>query len=58
VRIDRLLVERGLVPSRELARRLVMAGEVLVDDRPVTKPGTDVAEEAAIRLRTPASPVL
>jgi 23S rRNA (cytidine1920-2'-O)/16S rRNA (cytidine1409-2'-O)-methyltransferase len=56
VRIDRLLVERGLVPSRELARRLVMAGEVLVDDRPVTKPGADVADEAAIRLRTPASP--
>ena len=56
MRIDRLLVERGLVPNRELARRLVMAGEVLVDDRPVTKPGADVAGDAAIRLRTPASP--
>ena len=56
MRIDRLLVDRGLVPNRELARRLVMAGEVLVDDRPVTKPGADVADEAAIRLRTPASP--
>ena len=33
VRIDRLLVERGLVPNRERAQRLVMAGEVLVDDR-------------------------
>jgi 23S rRNA (cytidine1920-2'-O)/16S rRNA (cytidine1409-2'-O)-methyltransferase len=56
VRIDRLLVERGLVPSRELARRLVMAGEVLVGDRPVTKPGAEVDDDAALRLRTPASP--
>jgi 23S rRNA (cytidine1920-2'-O)/16S rRNA (cytidine1409-2'-O)-methyltransferase len=56
VRIDRLLVERGLVPNRELARRLVMAGEVLVGDRPVTKPGAEVADDAALRLRTPASP--
>ena len=56
MRIDRLLVERGLVPNRELARRLVMAGEVLVDDAPVTKPGTDVSDTATLRLRTPASP--
>jgi 23S rRNA (cytidine1920-2'-O)/16S rRNA (cytidine1409-2'-O)-methyltransferase len=56
VRLDRLLVERGVVPTRELARRLVMAGEVLVDDRPVTKAGTDVAGDAALRLRTPAAP--
>jgi len=56
VRIDRLLVERGLVPTRELARRLVMAGEVLVDERPVTKAGADVADDATVRLRTPASP--
>ena len=56
MRIDRLLVERGLVPNRELARRLVMAGEVLVGDRPVTKPGAEVADDAALRLRTPASP--
>jgi 23S rRNA (cytidine1920-2'-O)/16S rRNA (cytidine1409-2'-O)-methyltransferase len=56
VRIDRLLVERGLVPNRELARRLVMAGEVLVGDRPVTKPGAEVADDAALRLRTRTSP--
>jgi 23S rRNA (cytidine1920-2'-O)/16S rRNA (cytidine1409-2'-O)-methyltransferase len=56
VRIDRLLVDRGLVPSRERAQRLVMAGEVLVDDRPVTKPGTVVPAEAVLRLRTAASP--
>jgi 23S rRNA (cytidine1920-2'-O)/16S rRNA (cytidine1409-2'-O)-methyltransferase len=56
VRIDRLLVERGLVASRERARRLVMAGAVLVADRPVTKPGAEVAEDADIRLRGPDSP--
>jgi len=58
VRIDRLLVDRGLVPNRERARRLVMAGEVLVDDRPVTKAGALVPGDAALRLRTPASPYL
>jgi 23S rRNA (cytidine1920-2'-O)/16S rRNA (cytidine1409-2'-O)-methyltransferase len=56
VRIDRLLVDRGLVPSRDRARRLVMAGEVLADDRPVTKPGALVPADATLRLRTPASP--
>ena len=56
VRLDRLLVDRGLVPSRERAQRLIMAGEVLVDDRPVTKPGTTVEAEAAVRLRAAASP--
>jgi len=53
VRIDRLLVDRGLVGSRERAQRLVLAGEVLVDDRPVTKPGAVVPADAAVRLRTP-----
>jgi 23S rRNA (cytidine1920-2'-O)/16S rRNA (cytidine1409-2'-O)-methyltransferase len=56
VRLDRLLVDRGLVPSRERAQRLILAGEVLVDDRPVTKAGTVVPADAALRLRTPASP--
>jgi 23S rRNA (cytidine1920-2'-O)/16S rRNA (cytidine1409-2'-O)-methyltransferase len=56
VRLDALLVERGLVPNRERARRLVMAGDVLVDDRPVTKPGTTVAADAALRLRNAPSP--
>jgi 23S rRNA (cytidine1920-2'-O)/16S rRNA (cytidine1409-2'-O)-methyltransferase len=50
-RIDTLLVERGFVDSRERARRLVMAGHVLVGDRPVTKPGTEVATDADIRVR-------
>ncbi|HEC23415.1 MAG TPA: TlyA family RNA methyltransferase [Chloroflexi bacterium] len=49
-RLDVLLVERGLVESREFGRRLIMAGEVLVDDQPVTKPATRVATGASIRL--------
>ncbi len=55
-RIDLLLVERGLVESRERARRLVMAGAVLVGDRPVTKPGTEVGVDLEIRLRLDDSP--
>lgn len=49
--MDVLLVERGLAESREKAKRLIMAGEVLVGDRVVDKPGTRVAEDAEIRLR-------
>jgi 23S rRNA (cytidine1920-2'-O)/16S rRNA (cytidine1409-2'-O)-methyltransferase len=50
-RIDRLLVDRGLAPSRERARAMIMAGEVLVDDRPAEKAGEMVSPEAEIRLR-------
>jgi 23S rRNA (cytidine1920-2'-O)/16S rRNA (cytidine1409-2'-O)-methyltransferase len=55
VRLDRLLVERGLAPSRERAQRLIMAGDVLVDERPVTKAGSEVASDAVVRLRAAAS---
>ena len=50
-RIDLLLVQRGLCESREQARRLIMAGAVLVDDRPVSKAGTLVRLEAEIRVK-------
>lgn len=50
VRIDVLLVDRGLVPSRERARALILAGRVLVNEQKVDKPGAAVASEAAIRL--------
>ena len=56
MRLDRLIVERGLASTREKARRLILAGEVLVNDRPAGKPGTMVAEDAATRLRHPPSP--
>jgi 23S rRNA (cytidine1920-2'-O)/16S rRNA (cytidine1409-2'-O)-methyltransferase len=50
VRVDLLLVERGLVPSRERARALILAGRVLVREQKVDKPGTTVAEDAPVRL--------
>ena len=46
-----LLVEQGLAASRDRAKRLLLAGKVLVDDVPVDKAGTRVSVEAAIRLR-------
>ncbi|HWX76517.1 MAG TPA: TlyA family RNA methyltransferase [Candidatus Acidoferrales bacterium] len=55
-RLDRLLVERQLVASREEGRGKILAGEVLVDDRPVTKAGTLVATGAAIRFRSTPLP--
>ena len=51
VRIDLLLVQRGLCPSRAQAQARIMAGDVLVADRPVTKAGALVPEAAALRLR-------
>jgi len=49
-RLDQLLVERGLFPSREQARRAVMAGMVSVDGRRVDKPGTAIGGEAALAV--------
>ncbi len=49
-RIDLLLVERGLVPSRERARAYILAGRVLVNEQKVDKPGTTVPGAAAVRL--------
>jgi 23S rRNA (cytidine1920-2'-O)/16S rRNA (cytidine1409-2'-O)-methyltransferase len=50
-RLDLLLVRRGLASSRERAQALILGGHVLVNDSPVTKPGTTVGTEAVIRLR-------
>jgi len=49
-RLDKLLVDRGAVGSRERARRLVMAGAVRVGEQVVDKPGTLVALDAAIAV--------
>ncbi|MFT4111839.1 TlyA family RNA methyltransferase [Silvibacterium sp.] len=49
-RLDKLLVERGLTPTRERAQALILAGRVLVDEQKVEKPGTSVAADAALRL--------
>lgn len=55
-RLDRLLVERGLVESRERAQAHIMAGHVLVDGQPAIKPGTPVAADADIRLKEALHP--
>ena len=52
-RIDSLLVAEGLVASRAKAQALIMAGEVTVDGRLVTKPGTLIKEGAAIVISEP-----
>jgi 23S rRNA (cytidine1920-2'-O)/16S rRNA (cytidine1409-2'-O)-methyltransferase len=49
-RVDILLVERGLVPSRERARAFILAGRVLVGEQKIDKPGTAVANDALIRM--------
>jgi len=56
MRLDQLLVERGLFESRERARRAVMAGLVAVDGRRVDKPGTTVKGEAELAVAGPAEP--
>ena len=50
VRLDQLLLHRGLAPSRERAQALVLEGKVLVDGQKIVKSGTSVAAESEIRL--------
>jgi 23S rRNA (cytidine1920-2'-O)/16S rRNA (cytidine1409-2'-O)-methyltransferase len=56
VRLDQLLLDRQLAPSRERARALVIAGQVTVDGRTVTKAGTAVDDSADVALITPDHP--
>jgi len=48
-RLDVLLVERGLVDTRNKAAALIMAGDVVVGDHAVTKPGHSVDIQMDIR---------
>ena len=50
VRLDKLLVERGLAVSRERAQALVLAGKVLVNEQKVEKAGASVDPSAEVRL--------
>jgi 23S rRNA (cytidine1920-2'-O)/16S rRNA (cytidine1409-2'-O)-methyltransferase len=50
-RLDIALVERGLAPSRAAAQRLILAGQVLVNDRLLDKPATSVSEDARIEIK-------
>lgn len=55
-RLDVLMVARGLTPTRERARALVLAGQVSVNGTTVSKAGTAVADDALVELRTPDHP--
>jgi 23S rRNA (cytidine1920-2'-O)/16S rRNA (cytidine1409-2'-O)-methyltransferase len=50
LRLDKLLVDRGLAGSRERAQALILAGNVLVNEQKSDKAGAQVAADAAIRL--------
>ena len=56
VRLDQLVVERGLAPSRERARALILAGHVRVDGHAVSKAGTAVDADAPVELLAPDHP--
>ena len=50
IRLDKLLLDRGLVTSRERAQALILAADVLVDNQKITKPGTQVSASAELRI--------
>ena len=50
IRLDQYLALSGLVPSRERARALILAGRILVNEQKIDKPGALVASDAALRL--------
>jgi 23S rRNA (cytidine1920-2'-O)/16S rRNA (cytidine1409-2'-O)-methyltransferase len=56
VRLDVLVVDRGLAASRERARALILAGQVRVEGHPVTKAGTSVPADADVAVDTPDHP--
>jgi len=56
MRLDQLLVDRGLVSSRPKAQALILAGDVLVDDQPSTHAGKAFSLDVQIRLRNQEIP--
>jgi 23S rRNA (cytidine1920-2'-O)/16S rRNA (cytidine1409-2'-O)-methyltransferase len=55
-RLDTVVTERGLAPSRERARALILAGQVAVDGQVVSKAGAPVAADARVELAIPDHP--
>ncbi|MBE9545875.1 MAG: TlyA family RNA methyltransferase [Proteobacteria bacterium] len=56
IRLDRLLVERGISPTRERARALILSGVVIVEENRIDKAGTLVSKEAEIRIKGEDNP--
>src|SRR5713226_1649838 len=50
MRLDKLLLERGLVASRERAQALILTGKVLVDEQKIEKSGAAVECDVPLRL--------
>ncbi|MDI6616344.1 MAG: TlyA family RNA methyltransferase, partial [Syntrophaceae bacterium] len=50
-RLDRLMVDRGLAPTREKAKALIMAGVVVVGEERIDKAGALVRPDAGIRIK-------
>src|ERR1700730_19402690 len=55
-RLDVALIERGLAPSRERARALILAGRVRIDGQIVSKAGAPVGEQTDVALVAPDHP--
>ena len=55
-RLDRIIVEKGLIKSRQRARTMIMAGRVLVNDQPVDKPGFFVSSEDKVEVKGDDNP--
>jgi 23S rRNA (cytidine1920-2'-O)/16S rRNA (cytidine1409-2'-O)-methyltransferase len=56
IRLDQLVFDRGLAPSRERARALILAAQVTVDGKPIAKAGTQVDRDADVALVAPDHP--
>ena len=55
-RLDKLLVEKGIAPTREKARALIMAGKVVIEGKVIDKPGAKIDLESPIHLKGEISP--
>ena len=56
IRLDQLVVDRGLAPSRDAAKRLILAGKIRVNTRVSDKPGKAIAADAKLELHGKQSP--
>ena len=51
VKLDDLLVERGFFNTTDLAKRIIMAGDILIDDVVITQPGTLCDPKSRVRIK-------
>ena len=51
IRLDQLLVNRGLVSSREKGKALIMAGQVYINGEKAEKPGTGVYDDTVVEIK-------